>query len=84
MFAVSWIVQIFNVSDAQCQANIAGLLGSMGVDFSTPTKGPDTYVIAECADREQAHRVSAQVLSVDLGAFLVQETGPGCELDGVL
>ena len=82
MYDESTFVQIFDVTDAKSQSDIAGVLRSMGISVETPSDEVSFLVIAQSADRKEARAVFAQVMSIDFGAYLVRETGPGHRLDG--
>ena len=71
----SWLVQIYELSDSESQAILAGLLSGvpgLAVDVqSTPT---DAFLVVDCVDALQAQWVFRLVTSIDNRARLIHTT----------
>ena len=79
MNAESGIIQLFDVTDERSQADIAGVLRSMGVVVDTTGEDPYLRLTARCKDQKQAQMAFAQVMSIDPSAFLLWQSGLGSE-----
>ena len=79
MNAESGIIQLFDVTDERSQADISGVLRSMGVVVDTSGEDPYLRLTARCKDQKQAQMAFAQVMSIDPSAFLLWQSGLGSE-----
>jgi hypothetical protein len=75
---LSWLIQIYAVTDDASQELIAGLLsGIEGLTVESPTSGAQRFVVVECSDSLQAGSVFKLVTSIDFGARLVHTATNG-------
>ena len=69
------VIQIYDMSDADAQELVIGLLQAWdGLDARPAFSGPDRYVVVECSDSARAHSIFTMVTAVDPGATLIHTT----------
>lgn len=78
MTSPSWLVQIYEMTDARTRDAVAERLRRVaGLSLEATESGPDHFLVVQCSDEEQATWIHRVVVASDVHAILLHTShGP--------